>query len=141
MAIKYALMLIKCQTRFDITVTDVKNNFNKNRMPFRDATGRTIDTETAWNYARNQQRNWETLTQVISLRTLPANITQPVSTEINGIKYWNFEFEIEGNDVNGLDLLKADCADVPMLTGLTETPVLESTLFVGRNIDFTSVDV
>lgn len=141
MAIKYALMLIKCQTRFDITVTDVKNNFNKNRMPFRDATGRTIDTETSWNYARNQQRNWETLTQVISLRTLPVNITHPVSTEINGIKYWNFEFEIEGNDVDGLDLLKADCADVPMLTGLTETPVLESTLLVGRNIDFTSADV
>jgi hypothetical protein len=116
---------IRCQTRFDITETGVKNRSHKARIVFRDATGREITNELEWNRARNQQCNWETVNQVISLRTLPENITKPVHKADIGI--WSFEFavvdpaSITYND-NPVGYLLNDCADVPMILGLNETP-------------------
>jgi hypothetical protein len=122
-------MLIRCCTRFDITATGVKNNFQKNRESASDAA--------QWNHRRNQQRNWETINQIISLRTLPVNITTPQRRDDS----WEFEFEIEqpatvelaGDPVG---LLNADCRDVPMLTGLDEQPGTASVLIPGINIEF-----
>lgn len=121
-------MLIRCCTRFDITATGVRNNFQKNRD----------NTDTAsWNHRRNQQRNWETVNQIISLRTLPTNITTPQRVDDR----WEFEFEVEQPATIELEgdpvgLLAADCRDVPMLVGLNESSGLTPVLLPGTNIEF-----
>jgi hypothetical protein len=133
---------IRCQTRFDITETGVKNRSNKANTQFKDVSGRVIGTESEWNRARNQQCNWETVNQIISLRTLPENITRPVHNADTGI--WSFEFVVVDPatvacDGNPVGYLQKDCEDVPMIQGLDETgeiaPVLVS-LSADANIWF-----
>jgi hypothetical protein len=126
-------MRIICRTRFDITATGVRNSFYKNRAD-------AADTGT-WTRNRNQQRNWETVNQIISLRTLPTNITPPKRVTQNGENLWVFEFDIEqpatvGTDEDPVCILKADCRDVPMLTGLDEDPGIDGVLIVNINIEF-----
>lgn len=132
---------VRCTTRFDITTTDVRGNFNRNRIPFVDATGKSIADESAWVRARNQQRNWETLTQVISLRTLPQNITASQKIQRNNQNWWSFDFVIEqpaSIEFNGnpVGILYKDSQDVPMLLGLDEDADLDSVLMPGANIEF-----
>ena len=129
-------MRIICRTRFDITATGVRNSFYKNRAD-------AADTEQ-WTRSRNQQRNWETVNQIISLRTLPVNITPPKRVSQSGGNLWVFEFEVEqpatiGTDEDPMGILKADCRDVPMLTGLDEDPGVDGVLIVGTNIEFVVV--
>jgi hypothetical protein len=124
---------IKCTTRFDITETGIRNRTYRSNIPFTDKTGNTITTQAEWQRARNQQSNWETVNQVISLRTLPEKISTPVqdSTAIT----WSFEFDVvdPGSifyNYSPVGYLIADCDGVPMITGLSEsvdnTPVLIS---------------
>ena len=115
-------MKIRCTTSFDITATGVTGHCKPSRMPFTDASGVLINNESTWNLARNKQRNWETITQLISLRTQVDNITQPVLD--NG--QWTFEFEVDSSgifyaDNDPLGVLKQDCAGVPMLLGTADT--------------------
>ena len=130
-------MRIQCRTLFDITVTGVRNNSHRNRIPFVDDAGQTVTDLTTWHRSRNQQRNWETLNQIISLRTLPENISRPVRDR----DHWIFEFEIDSPETmqqgdDALGALAVDCRDVPMLTGLTETQSCGSMLELGQNINF-----
>lgn len=88
---------------------------------------------------RNQQRNWETVLQVIGLRSQPQLIEGPIVKEFEidhasgfGEMYrgnhsvWIFCFGVESEDVflhnsdpvGGLDL---DFAQVPIICGLEET--------------------
>jgi hypothetical protein len=95
-------------------------------VPFRDGAGNTINNQHEWMFARNQQRNWETLNQLISLRTQVFDVT-PVSSNEGE---WQFEFSVEHEEVYDTDLrgLVTECAGVPMLTGLTETRTTQHTL-------------
>lgn len=87
---------------------------------------------------RNQHRNWETVTQLLSLRTQPAEVQFINALEANleaydfGINYtgihkvWIFKFFVEYDDVFKLGndrygKLKQDFSLVPVITGLTET--------------------
>lgn len=89
-------------------------------------------------YARNQQRNWETVVQILGLRTQILRLEPTTSAKENlknfafGTAYqgkqrvWQFEFDIEYADLYtvGKDpykLLKDDFAQVPIITGLDET--------------------
>lgn len=122
-------MKVKCTTLFDITFTGVTGRFRPSTIPFVDQSGCKIDTQDKWNYARNQQRNFETLVQLISLRTQPLNLTTPVKAA----DIYEFTFETETVDVyldNGddLGLLRKDCEGVPMLTKLDESGNLEPVL-------------
>lgn len=135
---------IQCTTRFDITVTEVRNNFSRSRLPFHDANGKLINDPTAWNRARNQQRNWETINQVISLRTLPENITVSRKTNKEDQAWWTFEFFIEQpasieSNGNPVGLLCLDCNGVPMLTGLDEDSDQDGMLIPGVNIQFETI--
>lgn len=96
-------------------------------------------------FARNQQRNWETVQQIIGLRTQPTIISvestvEDVSKFNFGINYtgkhkiWNFTFSVEydgiyqrGSDKFGL--VKYDFKITPVILGLTETAVPQSPLF------------
>ncbi len=134
-------MRVRCRTSFDITVTGVRGSFNGNRLPFTDQSGTTINDERVWHHARNQQRNWETVNQLISLRTLPHSITPSRRVSITDIAIWEFEFSLDqdtalarGDDIFGS--LKTDCHGVPMIVDLLETPGQIPMLKVGSNIWF-----
>ena len=134
---------IRCETLFDITATGVRS-VSRNRVPFVDDTGRTIKTELDWNRARNQQRNWETLNQIIALRTLPTNISQPQRQATEDLVRWCFEFDMEqtqGLEIDGdsLGALKKDCEDVPMLVQLGEIPGIDPKLQIDRNVWFRTI--
>jgi hypothetical protein len=124
---------IQCATLFDITETGVRNHTANARLPFQDQAGQEVDTEKSWIRSRNQQRNWETVNQILALRTLPENISSPVCVPTDQGQTWQFEFDVpdlsavsEGDAA--LSLLLQDCEAVPMITGLTETSDLESAL-------------
>lgn len=134
-------MRIRCTTQFDITATGVSGNHSRNRLPFRDAVGEDITDIEHWNRSRNRQRNWETLQQILNLRTLLEDITKPERIDIDDKNCWRFEFEIDRAssieiDGDALGALKLDCDGVPMILGLDESSGLESYLVHGHNIKF-----
>jgi hypothetical protein len=122
-------MKIVCRTLFDCSFTGVTGHFRPSEIPFTDRAGQQVADLAAWHKSRNQQRNWETLMQVISLRTQPQEITSP--DQQNGV--WKFEFtaEAEGvfsivNNPDPVAGLKQDFNGVPILTNLTEMSGVES---------------
>lgn len=110
-----------CQTLFDITATGVTGHCRPTRMPFTDQSGQLIQDQDAWHRSRNQQRNWETLTQIIGLRTQIFDLQLPVRDR--GGTTWMFEFETELDGVFGPEsdptqILREDSEGVPMILGL-----------------------
>lgn len=138
-------MRVRCTTTFDITTTGVRGSFSANRLPFRDHTGREIQDQSQWHHARNQQRNWETINQLISLRTLPHSITDSHRLAYTDVAMWEFEFTLDqdsalarGDDPFGA--VRQDCRGVPMIVNLDETPGQIALLEVDRNIWFELTD-
>ena len=139
-------MKVLCRTLFDCTFTGVTGHFRESQLPLTTKTGLVIQTQADWNRARNQHRNWESLVQVISLRTQPMNMMHPVKNKDG----WHFEFEVEAEgvlsssfDSDDLAGLVADCEGVPMVTGLEEADVVTATLHASganQNIWFTSIN-
>jgi hypothetical protein len=114
-------MRYACQTLFDITATGVTGHYKVTRMPFVDQAGQRIHDQTSWNRSRNQQRNWETLTQILGLRTQLFDMTDPVRDK-SGTS-WMFEFETEisgafGPDSDPTQILRTDAEGVPMILDL-----------------------
>jgi hypothetical protein len=88
---------------------------------------------------RNQQRNWETLLQCISIRTQPQHIQAPVRSTVIDIgitefgdfytgeqQVWAWSWAVEGAGVYDLSNkplggLMQDLEQVPIITGLEET--------------------
>lgn len=103
-------------TLVDITATGViRSNFGEDTLE------------------RNQQRNWETVLQVLGLRTQPIIISGPtVSRSVDlawldfGDLYeghqdvWSVVFTAEQN-IYQIDQLEKDFEQIPIVTGLTET--------------------
>lgn len=141
---------ICCYTLFDITQTGVMNRS-------RPSEG---DIEN-WVHRRNTQCNFDTVLQVISLRSQPEVISIPrlvemTSDEIEkfGFLYeptegstavcWSFEFEVHHSSVfeNGiipLGALYKDCEGVPMINCKTQsinTPAMLDISDELKNIHF-----
>jgi hypothetical protein len=117
-------MKILCRTFFDCSRTGITGNFRSGELPFQDRATQEIRNQSDWNRSRNQQRNYETLLQIFSLRTQPQNITVPVKVG----NTWQFEFESESEgvfdvygDADPLAGLKIDCDGVPMILNLGES--------------------
>jgi len=139
-------MKISCRTLFDCSRTGVTGHYRSSEIPFVDATGQPVNNQSDWNRSRNQQRNLETLLQIIGLRTQPQNISDPVCQ--NNI--WEFEFECESDGVyeihgnaDPLAGLSIDCEGVPMMLNLQEHPSLAptiTTMGTDQNIWFSAVN-
>ena len=106
---------------------------------------RSITDQSSWNNSRNQQRNWETLTQLISMRANLSELSEPQQYRDT----WSFEFEVETPDVfgppeNPVAVLLADAEGVPMINNLKNTqdlaPVLR-TQTPGQNIWFIPISI
>ena len=118
-----------CRTFFDITATGVTGHAKSARIPFEDRTGQMISDINAWNRARNQQRNWETLTQIISMRTQMFDLTDPTHENCT----WTFEFETETDGVFGdrtdpTHILRTDSEGVTLIVQLNNREHLSSVL-------------
>jgi hypothetical protein len=139
---KYAV-----QTFFDITATGITGHYKPSRVPFRDQSGNLILDAESWNRARNQQRNWETLTQILGLRTQLFRLTYPMTDSFN--RSWMFEFETETDNIYGTNddltrVLRSDSEGVPMLLGLNNRPEMQPWLVTQgaeQNIWFAPVDI
>ena len=114
--------LIRCRTLFDITATGTRGGFRSLQPGQCDDSGRVITDLAQWHSSRNQQRNWETLNQIISLRCLPHEIQRPRCEN----RTWEFLFRVDSlaalSNEQVLGALINDCADVPMILGLDEQP-------------------
>jgi hypothetical protein len=140
-------MKFACQTLFDITATGTTGHCKIARMPYMDAAGQVIHDQITWNRSRNQQRNWETLQQILGLRTQIMQISVPV-TDQTGTR-WMFEFETEtagafGPDNDATQILRQDADGVPMLRELNNEPDIESMLITQgprQNIWFAAVTI
>ena len=139
-------MKVLCRTLFDCTHTGVTGHLRPQQLPFTTKTGLTINTPEQWNLSRNQQRNWESLLQIVSLRTQPMNVVPPTK-HTDG---WHFAFEVESEGVLGsghgsdnLAGLVGDCEGVPMVTDLEEAEVITATLHAqgtNQNIWFSAIN-
>ena len=113
-------MQIRCRTLFDITQTGTTGHFKSSQVPYSDRVGNKITDLPAWNRSRNQQRNFETLLQIVGMRTQLVEISTPEL--INGL--WYFEVEPDRSEVFQDEFrgLHDDCSGVPMILGLDEQP-------------------
>lgn len=142
---------ITCYTLFDITQTGVLNRARPGD-----------DQELAqWLIKRNTQANFDTILQVISLRSQPEVIKKPIKVEIRFDEFekfgflfdqkenetyscWKFVFEIQhpsvfDDGITELGSLFNDCDNVPMILCGTEWDKLPAFLDVSdelRNIYF-----
>jgi hypothetical protein len=140
-------MRYACQTLFDITATGITGHFKPNKIPFRDRAGQTVLDSESWNRSRNQQRNWETLTQILGLRTQLFDVTDPVQDSTGS--RWMFEFETDrdgafGPDSNPTEVLELDAAGVPMLRELNNDPDIDPFLVTSgprQNIWFATISI
>jgi hypothetical protein len=138
-------MKFACQTLFDITATGTIGHYRHGRTGYQDRAAQLISDQTTWNLSRNRQRNWETITQILSLRTQLFGLTDPIMDQ-TGTR-WMFEFETETNGIYGPEsdpvaVLRADAAGVPMLGGLKNQPEIGAVLVTegpGQNIWFAQI--
>jgi hypothetical protein len=138
-------MKIKCYTLFDITKTNISNR----------RTSYNVQDSTLYVKQRNQQTNFETVLQIISMRSQPENITEPKKTLVsirndtrwgsqytkqdNEVYIWSFSFTIHHSGVfndgnNELGNLFSDCDGVPMLLRLDETVDQQSQINISLNL-------
>lgn len=116
---------IKCYTLFDITKTNITSRTKPD------------DGVENWLHKRNTQCNFDTILQIVSLRSQPEVTKEPYKVEIefdnfgslykekHVIPCWVFEFEVQHSSVfdNGSDELGAlyiDCDNVPMIKTSTD---------------------
>jgi len=107
-------MKIKVTTAFDCTETGVTGHYRPGKLPIKLPGGETIQTSAGWAKARNQQRNWETLMQLMQLRSIITEVTAPRRDDIG---LWSFEFQVDQDIVPAL---QEDCNNVPIITRLNE---------------------
>jgi hypothetical protein len=122
-------MRIRCYTLFDITKTGVLNR----KAPINGSPEKVLE----WEHNRNTQCNFDTIIQIISLRSQPENISTPTritekfkefgfmfeDEELNS--YWTFDFDVMqlsvfDDGINPLGYLIEDCDNVPMIKVGTE---------------------
>jgi hypothetical protein len=111
---------------------------------------------------RNKQRNWETVIQILGLRTQILNIKQ-LKTETHDVgefqfgsaylgkhRIWTFEFDVEFENLylqyhDQYSTLKNDFAQSPIVLGLDETATPPMPLFYTagneKNIYFINVEI
>lgn len=113
-------MKILVTTRFDCTRTGTTGNYSVHKLPMTDAVGEKLHDELTWKRSRNKQRNYETLCQIVGMRTQLLEISAPWrDNDLFCFEVIPDRAEVFHDQLRGL---KADCQGVPMITGLDEQP-------------------
>jgi len=147
------LEFITMYTLFDITRTGVLKNYTENLPAFLDDADQLVRNRAEWNRSRNQQRNFETLMQIVSLRAQPIMLENPTTITVdNAVSYslgsafsgahtiWIVSFAVEHTSVystatHELGQLIAECHQVPMIAGLNETAQLQPSVLLTQGIN------
>lgn len=111
-------MLVQFITTVDITNTNITRNYRYN--------GSSL-TQDEWDFQRNQQRNWETVIQLLGLRFNPEKISKPEKSFENDQNIWKFTCEYH-NEFD-IGLLQEDFNNIPIITNLDETKNFEKSCF------------
>ena len=132
-----AINIFTCYTLLDITYTGVIR----------------AGSDSNTKLKRNQQRNYETLLQIIGLRAQPMLFENPycyVDTNLDSFAFgeeyaghhnvWVLKFSVEhpgvfSDGANAFGLLESDLCQVPIIAGLTETIDLPVPVF-STSLDF-----
>ena len=129
-----------CMTLVDLTKTDAVRHYDRG-MP---------ESQVDYELKRNQHRNWQTIIQVISLRTQIMYLSEPVmtpdqflkefGTKFNKGAYWTFQFGVEGEDVFDSPtqpgkVLVDDLHNVPIVVNLTEDVSIRPAIIDTLNAD------
>ena len=142
--------IITCYSLFDITATNILNRFRAD-----------MADNMEWIYKRNTQANFDTILQIISLRTQPDVLVKPIRKDIRfdeftefGFLYeqeddktypcWAFDFSVNHpsaftDGIQELGSLFSDSQGVPMIRCGTEYEKLQPVLDTSeefRNIYF-----
>jgi len=129
---------IRGYSLIDITNTGVLAQYNPGLPTFLDNADQVVNGKDAWDRSRNQQRNWETLTQLISMITQPTILQQPVimkNQDLSTYKFgpgytgvhtvWGFTLGAEQTNVFDSPApagrLIEICHKIPIITNLKET--------------------
>jgi len=132
-------MSIQITTDFDCRPTGVTGHYRENLLPFTDQLGQSVTDMSTWVRSRNQQRNWETIMQLISLYTQPVRVSQVRAKD----QRWQFEFDTDFDDVFAINddpvgrLLQA-CDGVPVINYVEQQ--LTTLLHPGVNIWFDAMN-
>ena len=141
---------VECLCLFDITATAVNGTQRNIQYPYVSKNGTQINDAWSLSQARNQQRNLDTILQLIGMRTqifeisdpeLVADIPEEFTWAGDRARVWRFTFEIEPQSQWTVDndefwILKNDSDRTPMLAGLAETVAMEPWLVAqGHNIN------
>lgn len=105
-----------------------------------DITATGVTRDSSENKQRNQQRNWESILQTVSLRTQPFEIHTPTTFTANlsespifgqwfmesNQTVWHTQIYVENEEIfkkgdDSFGLLKEDFFRVPIINGLDET--------------------
>ena len=146
----YSSSTLRCKyqikTLIDISATGIISEYRSDvPMPFVDDLKNIINDRETWSISRNEQRNWETLVQCISLRAQPIMLGESAVENISvasldfGYKgkqnVWTFDFGFETADIftdsgDPVKLLIEQLDVIPILTGLKETAELTTNTIV-----------
>ena len=132
----------------DITNTGVFGDYKKSSSFF-DNAHQIVNDKISWERSRNQQRNWDTLVQLISMITQPIILQQSKLLQEENLKKYHFgysgksnvwQFSITSEHVDIFDSplvvggrLKEICHKIPIITGLLESIDFEISMFDTTN--------
>jgi hypothetical protein len=130
------------KTLIDISPTGVISEFRKETpLPFVDDLKQIINDQDTWGKSRNEQRNWETIVQCISIRAQPIMLEKPVVETADLFEFgytgehkvWTFNFGYELPDIylrdsDPVKLLKEQLDIIPIVAGLNETVTLDASV-------------
>jgi len=133
--------MIEVYTLVDITSTGIHRNYPPHGAKIAPAQ---------WDFQRNQQRNWETVIQLLGLRFQPMDISAPkiLSKEQTPIELFELEYKNSwyftcnyDRPININDFI-SDFHNIPIITGLAETAKFSHPCFIStrhlRNITIIS---
>jgi hypothetical protein len=99
-------------------------------------------TSKQWEHKRNQQRNFETIIQLLGLRFKPMDIQSPIILKNQNLKDYTFGDCYKDDTATiwkctcrydfppSVESLKEDFNNIPIITGLTESIILPYTCFI-----------
>ena len=126
-------------TLFDITNTGVLKVYNADIPAFLDDADQLVRNRSEWDQSRNQQRNWEVMMQIISMRAQPIMLETPVKIQNYTLADVGIDTQYGSNQTVWITSFATDHADayatktdpvgslklesmyVPLITGLKET--------------------
>jgi len=146
--IQEGLSYIKLHTLVDISTTGTIGQFKNIKKT--NLLGETLETEPVWKKSRNQQRNWETVIQIIGLRAQPIYLENSVILLNQDLTFYDFGAEFGGTgtvwtltfgveaanvyDVSNIPLqsLVDDFDGVPIITSLNESFSFQKSVFTTK---------